>query len=141
MRFGLEDAAPPRVQCDLLAVPVAEPGTLVGVAADVDGATGGRLGQLARIEAFTGKQDTTIAYFAPDTPFARVLAVGTGTATDPEALRRYAAVAVRRAREMRAARVALSAGPNGADVAERVRAVVEGAGLGAYRFDRYRSGP
>ncbi len=141
MRFGLEDAAPPRVPCDLLAVPVAEPGTLSGAAADIDGATGGRLGQLARIEAFTGKQDTTITHFAPEAPFTRVLAVGTGTADDPEALRRYAAVAVRKAREMRAARVALSAGPNGAALAERVRAIVEGAGLGAYRFDRYRSGP
>src|SRR5579872_66496 len=140
MRFGLGDTAPHRTQCDLLALPVSEPGTLSGPAADVDGATGGRLAELARVEGFTGKQGTTVMHFAPDAPFRRVLLVGTGAGSDHERLRRYAAVTVRRAREARAVRIALHTGPDGSDAAERVRAIVEGAGLGAYRFDKYRGG-
>ncbi len=141
MRFELDDRPPHSVQCDLLAIPVQESGKLGGAAADINVATGGRLAELARTEGFTGKQGTTVAHFVPDAPFRRALLVGTGTGADPEALRRYAAVATRRARDVRASRVALLAGLNGLSTAEGVRAVVEGAGLGAYRFDKYRSGP
>jgi len=59
----------------------------------------------------------------------------------PERLRRYSAVAIRRARELRTARVALATsvgeGTDGTPD-EAVRAVAEGAGLGAYSFTRYR---
>lgn len=142
MRFVLADTAPAQTSCDLLAVPIPEPGTLEGDASEVDRAVRGRLVEVARDDGFTGKRGRTVLFHAPDAPFRRVLLVGVGRDAGPESLRRYAAVALRRAREARAARIALATRTSGmaADVAaeERVRAVVEGAGLGDYRFDRYR---
>lgn len=142
MRFVLSETAIEQTPCDLLALPVPEPGTLQGDAADVDRAVGGRLAEVARSDGFTGKRGHTVLLHVPEAPFRRVLLVGAGPDAGAESLRRYAAVAVRRARDVRAGRVALAtrAGGAGEDLApeERVRAVVEGAGLGAYRFDRYR---
>ena len=139
MRFALSTTAPQDATCQLLALPIAEPGTLGAPAAAVDRAVGGRLGELAREEGFTGKPDTTVTLFAPGAPFRRAMLVGIGSAQSPEALRRYAALAVRGAREAHAGRIALASGANGQAAGEHVRAVVEGAGLGAYRFDRYRA--
>jgi leucyl aminopeptidase len=142
VRFTVAETAVPQTPCDLLALPIPEPGTLEGDAADVDRILGGRLSEVARTDGFTGKRGRTALVHAPDAPFRRVLLVGMGHDVDAESLRRYAAVAVGRAREVRAARVALADRPGGAQppvpADERVRAVVEGAGLGAYRFDRYR---
>jgi len=139
MRFIVEDTAPHQTACDLLALPVPQPGTLGAAAAQVDRAAGGRLADLARTEGLTGKPGSAAMLFAPEAPFRRVLLVGIGTEPTPEHLRRYAATAVRRGREVRASRMALATGTDHAGSAEEVRAVVEGAGLGAYRFDRYRS--
>ncbi len=142
MRFAFSDTPAHQTSSDLLALPVREPGTLGGDAAEVDSAVEGRLAETARADAFTGKRGRTIMLHCPDAPFRRVLLVGTGSETGPESLRAYAAIAIRRAREVHAARVALATRAGGpaddAPADERVRAVVEGAGLGAYRFDRYR---
>ncbi len=139
MRVTLSDTALQKVTGELLAVPVPEPGTLSASAAAVDQAVGGRLSELIRAEGFTGKRGTTATLFAPDTPFRRVTLVGVGAQPSPEAMRRYAAVAVRRARDAHATRIALASSVEGPSAPEHVRAVVEGAGLGAYRFDRYRA--
>ncbi len=142
MRFVLTDTPPHSTPCDLLALPILEPGALEGDAAEVDRAVGGRLKEMAREEGFTGKPGRTVLLYSPDAPAHRVLLVGIGSDPAPERLRRYAAVAIRRAREVHAARVGLLTRPSGpageAPADERVRAVTEGAGLGAYRFDRYR---
>lgn len=143
MRFVLAGTPPAQTSCDLLAFPVAEPGTLTGDAAEVDRAVRGRLADAARTDGFAGKRGRTLLLHSPDAPFHRVLLVGTGPAdAASEPLRRYAAVAFRRARDVHASRIALAtrvAAPGGEPSEdERVRAVVEGAGLGAYRFDRYR---
>jgi leucyl aminopeptidase len=143
VRFTLDPTPPQHYQGDLLALPVPEPGTLSGAAAEVDRVAGGRLAEVARGERFTGKAQRT-AVLHGGGPAAHVLLVGIGADPTPEALRRYAAVAVRRARDLGAARVGLGAGLEAAGVEraaaaeEAVAAVVEGAGLGAYRFDRYR---
>lgn len=143
MRFSLSDTPPHQASCDLLALPVAEPGTLSGDVAEVDRAVGGRLAEAARADGFAGKRGRTLLFHSPEAPFHRVLLVGTGSDQGGEPLRRYAAIAVRRAREVHAARVALATEEGGTSgeisADERVRAVVEGAGLGAYRFDRYRT--
>jgi len=144
MRFVLADTPPHATPCDLLALPVPEPGTLEGEAADVDRAAGGRLKEVAKEEGFTGKPGRAVLLHTPEIPARRVLLVGTGPDPAPEHLRRYAAAAIRRGREVRAARVALATqagGPAGSQPEETVRAVTEGAGLGAYRFDRYRKAP
>ena len=137
MRFVLEETPADQTSCDLLALPVLEPGSLQGEAAEVDRAVGGRLGSMAKAEGFTGKPDRTVLLFSPEAKARWVLLVGCGAEATPERLRRYAAVAVRRARDLRASRVALAPGTAGATPEETVRAVVEGAGLGTYRFDRY----
>lgn len=140
MRFTLSDVPAHQTPCDLLALPVSEPGTLEGDAAAVDGALGGTLSRVAREDGFTGKRGKTVVMHTPEMPFRRVMLVGIGTERTTEALRRYAAVAVRRAGEVRAARVALltPVPPPGPPEDESLRAVVEGAGLGGYRFTRYK---
>jgi leucyl aminopeptidase len=144
MRFALTATRPQETPCDLLALPVPPPGALRGEAAEVDRALGGRLAEVAGEEGFTGKPGRALLFHSPDTPAHRVLLVGVGTDAAVERLRRYAAVAVRKARDVRAARLALATRVGGSDddgtADERVRAVTEGAGLGAYRFDRYRPG-
>jgi leucyl aminopeptidase len=139
MRFALTDMSPDQYPCDLLAVPVPEPGTLHGEAEAIDRAVQGRLGAIARAEGFSGKPKRTVLLQTPDAPARRVLLVGVGRDPTPERLRRYGAVAIRRARDLRAARVALVASTGkegGPEVA--LRAIAEGAGLAAYTFDRYR---
>ena len=143
MRFVLADSQPLTTPCDLLALPVPPPGALQGEAAEVDRAFGGRLSEVAKEEGFTGRPGGTVLFHSPEKPAHRVLLVGVGSDASPERLRRYAAVAVRRSREVHAARLALVTRGGGSDdegpADERVRAVTEGAGLGAYRFDRYRT--
>jgi len=141
MRFTLTDTPPDRCPCDLLALPVPEPGTLHGEAADVDRAVKGRLVEIARAEGFSGKPNRTVLLHVPDGPARRILLVGVGRDPASERLRRYGAVAIRRGRELRAARVALATSIGeglGGTPDEAVRAVAEGAGLGAYAFNRYR---
>ncbi len=149
MRYTLAPTAPHQTTCDLLALPVPDPGALEGEAAEVDRAVDGRLAAAARDDGFTGARGRTVLFHAPDAPFRRVLLVGLGKDTDPESYRRFAAVTIRRARDVRASRVALAVRPargdgsggstDGATPEERVRAAVEGAGLGAYQFARYRT--
>src|SRR5438309_1062977 len=140
MRLLLADTPPERYACDLLALPVAEPGALVGEAGDVDRAVGGRLAEIARAEGFSGKPNRTVLLQCPDGPVRRILLVGVGRDPTPERLRRFGGTATRRARDLRAARVAVttSVGGSTSQSPEDARAVAEGAGLGAYRFDRYR---
>jgi leucyl aminopeptidase len=142
MRFTVIDTPAEQFACDLLALPILEPGTLSGTAAKVDRAVGGRLADLAKAEGFSGKPGRSVLLQTPDRPARRVLLVGIGAEANAERLRRFAGAAIRRAREMRCGRVALAA--DGDDAGgwahpdERVRAVAEGAGLGHYTFDRYR---
>jgi leucyl aminopeptidase len=143
MRFALTSSAPHAVRCDLAALPVAEPGSLDGLGVEFDRLSNGRLSAAAAEQHFSGKRGQTLLVQSPEAPARRILLVGTGGACDGEDLRRYAAIAVRHAHELRAGTVtlAVAAGPGTRRVpaGERVRAVVEGAVLGAYRFDRYRT--
>jgi leucyl aminopeptidase len=72
----------------------------------------------------------------------RVLLLGMGEENDldAETVRRLAATALSEARDKGAARVAIRApSPRGLTAAECAAALAEGAVLGAYRFDAYRS--
>jgi leucyl aminopeptidase len=144
MRFTLADTLPHAASCDLLALLVPEPGTLGADASGVDRHLGGRLAGAVRADGFAGKRDRTLLVHALDSPFRRVVLVGAGRAAGPEAIRRFAAVAARTGAAVGAARLAIAVPSDGTDTGgdslrERVRAAVEGAGLAAYRFDRYRS--
>src|SRR5207237_5736325 len=90
MRFTLADTPPEQAACDLLALPVPDPGTLQGEVADVDRAAGGRLAEVARAEGFSGKPNRTVLLQSLDRPARRVLLVGIGA--DP---RRSASAATR----------------------------------------------
>jgi leucyl aminopeptidase len=91
-----------------------------------------------------GSEDVKAAYkkatlVHPGTP-RRALVVGLGDRGDfePERARVAAAVAARTAGSMDASSLALS-GPDGVDQAAVAPALVEGAILAAYRFDRFKS--
>ena len=141
MRFALSNTPPFQCACDLLALPVPEPGVLRGEAVEVDRAAGGRLSEIAKAEGFSGKPHRTVLLQWHNGPARRVLLVGVGRDPGPERLRRYGAVAIRKGRELRASRVALATStgdPESGTPDEPLRAVVEGASLGDYRFNRYR---
>jgi leucyl aminopeptidase len=91
-----------------------------------------------------GSEDVKSAYkkatlIHPDTP-RRALVVGLGDRQEftPERARVAAAIAARRAASMDASSLSLR-GPDGEDPAAVATAMVEGAILASYRFDRFKS--
>lgn len=97
---------------------------------------------------FAGKRDQTAFLAAVEGgPVTMVVGMGKvdGNGPDNDALRRAAAVAVRASRrhDVVALRVLEALAPErrtGAALAGAAQAVAEGVKLGAYRFDRYKSG-
>lgn len=106
----------------------------------LDRGTGGRLGRAVKMEGFQGQQgQVTHVHTGDRVAAALVVVVGLGGAGErtAEGLRRAAAAAVRRARDLGARRVAVEL-PLGFAPPAAAQAVVEGALLGTYTFDRYR---
>jgi leucyl aminopeptidase len=92
-------------------------------------------------ERFQGKPgQVTHLHTAGRLAAARLVAVGIGPRDDTqlETVRRAAASGVRRARDLGARRVALDLLGDRRPVRQRAQAVVEGAMLGSYTFDRYK---
>jgi leucyl aminopeptidase len=152
MKVDLSGAAPLEVDVALLAVPVfeeemAEPGR--GLVGEIDRRLGGHLSTAARDEEFTGKADQSLLLHAlGKLGAARVMLLGLGKRDDAaaelprsghEALRMAAGKAARAAWKAGAQRVAMAAPRLPGTAAGAARAIVEGALLGAYRFDRYKS--
>jgi leucyl aminopeptidase len=110
----------------------------------VDAALGGFLGLALRDQRFEGRvAEVADIHTGGRLSAKRVLVAGLGPRGDctAEVLRRAAAAASRRARDLGAANVAiavLGAGVRGLDLAARAQATGEGALLGLYRFDRYK---
>jgi leucyl aminopeptidase len=113
--------------------------------AAVDRALGGMLSKVLASEKFEGKPGQ-ISYFhsGGKLPAERVLVVGLGphrreerVRGDAEPVRRAASAAVRRARDLGAATLAVFVPADGLSPRERAQAIVEGALLGTYRFDKY----
>jgi leucyl aminopeptidase len=123
---------------DLLAVPVREGGA---VPAGLDRAVGGFLSRVARDEEFTGKEGQQLSLHAQGKiGAARLLLIGIGKERDAdrtlEQLRVAASRAVKAARAAGARKLAIAwAAPE----PRQVQALAEGATLGAYLFDRYKS--
>ena len=145
--------------CDLLAVLVREGAVAAGGQisdahlGDLDRALGGLLSTVAQQEEFTGKEGQQLALHTHGkTAAQRLLVLGLGRHADPdrarEALRSAASRAVKAARPAGARTLALvwphGNAPRGektsaGDALERdVRALAEGASLGAYSFDKYK---
>jgi leucyl aminopeptidase len=147
MHVTIESRSPVSVRADLLALPLAAEslagGRLPARIAALDRAAGGRIGQALRAGDFEGKRgQTLLVHPAEGLPARRLLLIGLGDAAkaSAELVRDVAALAVRDAQGRRAARVALLV-PNlrGLRPAAVAQALAEGAVLGSYRFDRYRT--
>jgi leucyl aminopeptidase len=136
------------VAADFLALPVFEQDleNSRGTFADLDRALGGHLSAAAKDEEFKAKPDSTLSLHTLGKLRAkRIVLLGLGSrdraaAMDPgfEPLRMAAGVAARLARKAAARRLVVIV-PDGLDGAGAARAASEGALLGAYRFDQYKS--
>lgn len=141
--LSLSSAAPTSVDADALVIGVVATPSGPSPTPDarpVDEALGSRLTSLLAAMGAEGKAEevTKIPTFDALRP-GMVLAVGLGDRpdgdVDDELLRRAAGAAVRAAAGSRSVGVLLPAAS-----AEQVSAVAEGALLGSYAFDRYRTG-
>jgi leucyl aminopeptidase len=137
-------AAPEGFACDALVVAIFQDlGLADGPAARVDKALGGLLAAALAEERFDGKPSkTTVLHTHGKIPARRVIVVGLGPKgqTTLETLRRAAAAATVRARDLAAAHVAFSPAalaPHPAEVVTQAR--VEGIVLGHYRFTKYKT--
>jgi len=136
VRIGVEKAAPEVLETDLLAVGVHSgegPPESLSDASQPATST----------EDFTGKRgQTALLYAGDDLAAGRLLLVGLGgrPSFTPERLRRTAATVARRARTLKLRNVAfVLPTPEGSDVRGAARAAAEGAVLGLYRFEKYKS--
>jgi leucyl aminopeptidase len=109
--------------------------------AALDRQAGGRIAAVIAAERFQGKPGTvTHLHVADGFGASRVVLAGLGSRRDggAEVMRRAAAAGLRRARDLGARTVALEVLGDRLSPRERAHAVVEGAILGTYVFDRYK---
>ena len=147
MDVTIETRSPIEASADVLALPLAalEPasGRLPARVAAIDRAAGGRIAQAVRAGDFQGKRGETLLLHPAETLAAkRLLLIGLGdeASAGPEVWRDTAALALREAQSRRAPRVALLVPTlRRAKPAALAQALAEGAVLGSYRFDRYRT--
>ncbi|HZY03577.1 MAG TPA: leucyl aminopeptidase [Anaeromyxobacteraceae bacterium] len=152
MKVELTAAPPLELTCSLLALPVFEEDLADpkrGLVGEIDRRLGGHLLAAARDEEFQGKADQSLLlYGLGQLGAARVMLLGLGSreraAADLpragfEPLRVAAGKAARAAQKVGAARLGLGSPRLSGWWAQATRALVEGALLGAYRFDRYKS--
>jgi leucyl aminopeptidase len=136
VRIGVKVAAPEEVDADLLTVGIhsgeGPPEGLSGAAQPA-----------VSHEDFTGKRgQTSLLYAGEDLAARRLLLVGLGDRSTftSEKLRRTAATVARRARTLKARNVAFALPtPEGSDVRGATRPAAEGAVLGLYRFEKYKT--
>jgi leucyl aminopeptidase len=138
MRASFRQGAPADTQADTLCVGLFEGDD---PPAELDRALGGRLaGLIESGEAKGGFRKVAVLHPEGDVKAARVLAIGLGKRAEftPERARIAGAVGLARARDAGSTRLAWAV-PAGVDQEATGRALAEGALLGAYRFDRYKS--
>jgi leucyl aminopeptidase len=112
-----------------------------GLFAALDGRVGGQMTAVVEAERFQAKAGgVTHVHVGPGLGARRVVIVGLGPRKDAtlEVVRRAAAAGVRRARDLGARTVAMDVLGEGRPAGERAQALVEGAMLGTYTFDRYK---
>jgi leucyl aminopeptidase len=129
------------VEADAVVVGVYATERRSALLAALDAPAGGLLQSVLDAEKFQGKpSQVTHVHTAGRLPTARVVVVGLGErrGSQHETLRRASATGVRRARDLGARAVAVQMPTAGLSARERAQAVVEGAILGTYTFDRYK---
>jgi leucyl aminopeptidase len=107
----------------------------------LDAASDGLLLRSVAEESFRGGSEQVLLFPMPGgRPAKRVLLLGLGKRADylPETLRHAVARAVKTASKVSAKRAVIRL-PRGVETVAEVRAACEGALLGAYRFDKYKS--
>ncbi len=136
VRIGVKKAAPEEAVADLLAVGIFSG---EGPPEGLESAARPALSS----EDFTGKRgQTSLLYAGDDLAAQRLLLVGLGdrATLTPERLRRTAATVARRARTLKARDVAFVLPTlEGSDPRAAARAAAEGAVLGLYRFEKYKT--
>src|SRR2546427_3503629 len=105
--------------------------------ARLDRAAQGQLKRVLDAEKFQGKSGQ-VTHAHADGRCIVVAGLGPRAETTSEALRRAAAAGVRRARDLGARTVAVEVLGDRLTARQRAQAVVEGAILGTYSFDRYK---
>jgi leucyl aminopeptidase len=145
MDLALETRKPVEARADVLVLGRhAGDGRPPAEIAAVDRALDGLLSKVSASEKFEGKPgQLSYVHTGGKIPADRVLLVGLGPRRterargDAEAVRRGASAAVRRARDLGAATVAVFVPADGLSPRERAQAIVEGGLLGTYRFEKY----
>jgi leucyl aminopeptidase len=141
MKLSVETRSPADARADaLVAGRHAGETRLAPALAAVDAKLGGALARMLAAEKFEGKPgQVSHLYTEGRMGAARVLVVGLGPRrlSDAEVVRRSTSAAVRRARDLGAASVAVHMPADGLSARARAQAIVEGALLGTYRFDKY----
>jgi leucyl aminopeptidase len=141
MKLSLETRSPADARGDVLVIgrhsDTARP---IPEVVALDKKLGGLLTDVLKSERFEGKPGQ-ISHFhtAGRIPAGRVLVVGLGPRKpgDAEPARRAAAASIRRARDLGASTAAVFIAGDGLAARQRAQAIVEGASLSTYRFDRY----
>jgi leucyl aminopeptidase len=141
MKVSLETRSPADARADVLVIgrhsnsPRLAPDEIA-----LDKKLDGLLSTVLKTERFEGKPGQISHFYTSGRIAAgRVLVVGLGPkkAGDAEPVRRATSAALRRAREQGATAPAVLMPAGGISTRERAQAIVEGAILGTYRFDRY----
>jgi leucyl aminopeptidase len=140
MKLSLETRAPREARADVLLIGKhAAEARMSPPLAVLDGVLQGQLARVLAAEKFEGKPGQIAYFYGSGLGAERVMVVGLGAKKDyqSDGVRRAAAVGVRRARDLGAKSVAVLMPPDDVPARARAQAIVEGAVLGTYRFDRY----
>ena len=143
MKISTSAAAPATANVDMLAVAVAKPVALEGAVAELDRALGGAIGRLVKAGEIRGAagQVTVLHTEGQGVRARRVAVVGLGkrATADAESVRNAAGAAVRSLGSVRGRTLAFVLDGLPVDAAEAARCAVDGAVIGSYRFDRFKT--
>ena len=143
MKITTSAAAPATANVDMLAVAVAKPVALEGAVAELDRALDGTIARLVKAGAIRGAagQVTVLHTERQGVRARRVAVVGLGKrpTADAESVRNAAGVAVRSLGSVRGRTLAFVLDGLPVDAAVAARCAVDGAVIGSYRFDRFKT--
>ena len=143
MKISTSAAAPATANVDMLAVAVAKPVALEGAVAELDRALGGTIGRLVKGGEIRGAagQVTVLHTEGQGVRARRVAVVGLGklATADAESVRNAAGAAVRSLGSVRGRTLAFVLDGLPVDAAVAARCAVDGAVIGSYRFDHFKT--
>jgi leucyl aminopeptidase len=141
METRFRDTSADSIKTDLLVLPVKEKGLDAPVIRALDRRLKGRLSEQIRKSKLTGAEGSTLLYATAGTlPASHLLLIGFGKANDVDSdrWRKAGARARREASTVGAEEIAFFFAPD-REPEDAAGAIVEGAMLASYRFNKYRS--